>query len=317
MTHRTIEVPPDLSGERADKVIASCLGLSRSEARSIVDAGDALVSGSAVKASDKLTVGTSVSLTVPIVDDELLPDSAVPFDVLYEDNSLLVVDKPIGVIVHPGSGRSSGTLANGLLARYPEIEGVGAKGRFGIVHRLDRDTSGLLVVARTSDAHKDLTEKLRRRAVSRRYLALVQHGFTNTKGTVDAPIGRDTQNRTKMRVSREGRPSITHYRRIASWGGFDASLLSATLETGRTHQIRVHMRAIDHPIIGDSVYGRRGVTGDPGRPWLHARQLVFDHPDTGAQIDVISPLPKDLSDSLGDLGDPDTGGVVDIDGDEL
>jgi len=317
MTHRTIEVPPDLSGERADKVIASCLGLSRSEARSIVDAGDALVSGFAIKASDKLTVGTSVSLTVPIVDDELLPDPTVPFDVLYEDSSLLVVDKPISVIVHPGSGRSSGTLANGLLARYPEIEGVGAKGRFGIVHRLDRDTSGLLVVARTSDAHKDLTEMLRQRAVSRRYLALVQHGFTNTKGTVDAPIGRDTQNRTKMRVSREGRPSITHYRRIASWGGFDASLLSVTLETGRTHQIRVHMRAIDHPIIGDSVYGRRGVTGDPGRPWLHARQLVFDHPETGAQIDIVSPLPRDLSDSLGELGDPGTGGVVDIDGEKL
>lgn len=317
MTHRTIVVPVDLSGERADKVIASCLDLSRSEARTIVDAGDALVAGAAVKASDRLTTGTSVSVTVPDVDEELHADPTVPFDVLYEDDWLLVVDKPIGVVVHPGSGRSSGTLANGLLARYPEIDGVGAEGRFGIVHRLDRDTSGLLVVARTPEAHAALTEMLRDRAVSRRYLALVQHEFTNTTGTVDAPIGRDTQNRTKMRVARDGRQSVTHYRRLASWEGFDASLLSVTLETGRTHQIRVHMRAIDHPIIGDSVYGRRSVVGDPGRPWLHARQLVFDHPDTGESIDTISPLPKDLSDSLVALGQPDRGEAVDIDGEVL
>jgi 23S rRNA pseudouridine1911/1915/1917 synthase len=317
MTRRTIEVPPDLAGERADKVIAACIGVSRSEAKSIVDAGDAVVGERVLKSSDKLPVGTSVALVVPEHDNTLLPDDTVPFDVRYEDNYLMVVDKPIGVIVHPGSGRSSGTLANGLLARYPEIEGVGAEGRFGIVHRLDRDTSGLLVVARTQDAYERLTEMLRERSISRRYIALVQHGFTNTTGTIDAPIGRDAQNRTKMRVSRDGRSSITHYRRLAAWETLDASLLSVSLETGRTHQIRVHMRAIDHPIIGDSVYGRRGVVGDPGRPWLHARQLVFDHPDTGALIDVISPLPTDLSDSLAALGSPDKGEIRDIDGGSL
>ncbi len=317
MKHTTIEVPPDLSGERADKVIASCLGLSRSEARSIVDAGDAVVGDRKIKASDKLHVGTSVAVTVPEVDTALLPDATVAFDVRYEDDYLIVVDKPIGVIVHPGSGRSSGTLANGLLARYPEIQGVGDEGRFGIVHRLDRDTSGLLVVARTDEAHERLTQMLRDHTVARRYLTLVQHGFTNTTGTIDAPIGRDAQNRTKMRVSREGRSSTTHYRRLASWDGYDASLLSVTLETGRTHQIRVHMRAIDHPIIGDSVYGRRGVVGDPGRPWLHARQLTFEHPDTSALIDIVSPLPEDLSDSLVALGAPDRGEPVDINGESL
>jgi 23S rRNA pseudouridine1911/1915/1917 synthase len=317
MTHRTIEVPPDLSGERADKVIAACLGLSRSEARSIVDAGDALIGDRRIKASDRLAVGTSVDLTVPEADTPLQPDDTVPFEVRYEDDYLVVVDKPIGVVVHPGSGRSSGTLANGLLARYPEINGVGTEGRFGIVHRLDRDTSGLLVVARTPDAHRQLTRMLKKREVSRRYLTLVQHGFTNTTGTVEAPISRDTQNRTKMRISRDGRPSTTHYRRLASWDAHDASLLSVSLETGRTHQIRVHMRAIDHPVIGDTVYGRRGVVGDPGRPWLHARQLTFEHPDTGAMVDIVSPLPQDLFDSLGTLGDPDKGEVLDIDGENL
>ena len=317
MSHRTIEVPPDLSGERADKVIAACLGLSRSEAKAIVDAGDAVVGDQTLKASDRLAVGTRVALTVPEVDNTLLPDDSVPFDVRYEDDQLIVVDKPIGVVVHPGSGRSSGTLANGLLARFPDIDGVGAEGRFGIVHRLDRDTSGLLVVARTPSAYDELTRMLREHTVSRRYLTLVQHRFTNTTGTIDAPIGRDTQNRTKMRVARGGRSSLTHYRRLASWEGFDASLMSVTLETGRTHQIRVHMRAIDHPIIGDSVYGRRGVVGDPGRPWLHARQLSLEHPTTGETIDVVSPLPQDLSDSLIALGNPDTGQISDTDGSSL
>ena len=317
MTHQTIEVPPDLSGERADKVIAACLGMSRSEARSIIDAGDAVVGDRSLKASDKLAVGTSVAVTVPEPDTALLPDDTVPFGVRYEDDYLMVVDKPIGVVVHPGSGRSSGTLANGLLARYPEIAGVGADGRFGIVHRLDRDTSGLLVVARTHDAHAKLTQMLKERTISRRYLTLVQHSFTNTTGTIDAPIGRDTQNRTRMRVARGGRSSVTHYRRLASWDGFDASLLSVLLESGRTHQIRVHMRSIDHPIIGDSVYGRRGVVGDPGRPWLHARQLSFEHPETNASIDIVSPLPEDLSDSLVELRSPDRGEIVDINGEPL
>lgn len=317
MTHRTIEVPPDLSGERADKIIASCLGLSRSEARAIVDAGDASIGDRHVRAADRLAVGTSIAVTMPQVGDGLVADHDVPFGVRYEDDHLLVIDKPIGVIVHPGSGRSSGTLANGLLARYPEIDGVGAEGRFGIVHRLDRDTSGLLVVARTHRAYRDLTAMLKAHTVARRYLTLVQGGFTNTTGTIDAPIGRDPRNRTKMRVSRDGRPSVTHYRRLASWDGPDATLVSVTLETGRTHQIRVHMRAIDHPIIGDSVYGRRGVAGDPGRPWLHARQLTFNHPETGAVVDVTAPLPPDLSDSLASLRDPDRGDTVDIDGEAL
>jgi 23S rRNA pseudouridine1911/1915/1917 synthase len=150
--------------------------------------------------------------------------------------------------------------------------------------------------------------------IERRYLTLVQGLFTNTTGTIDAAIGRDPANRTRMRVTKQGREAKSHYRRLAAWHQREASLLSVRLETGRTHQIRVHMRAIDHPIIGDGAYGRSGVVGDPGRPWLHARQLTFDHPLQASRVDVVSPLPQDLSDSLEELGGPDVGDLVDTDG---
>jgi len=314
MTTSIIVVPTDLAGSRADKVIAASLGLSRGEARSIVDAGDATVDDRQVKASEKLGEGVVLAVVVPVLDTALVPDPDVPFSVVYEDESLAVIDKPVGVVVHPGSGRSQGTLANGLLARYPEIQGVGQQERWGIVHRLDRDTSGLLVIARTNDAYEALTAMLKEHTIDRRYLAGVQGSFTNTTGTVDAPIGRDPYNRTRMYVAKDGREARTHYRRIAGWDLRDVSLLSVTLETGRTHQIRVHMRAIDHPIIGDGAYGRAGVVGDPGRPWLHARQLTFTHPISGDSVDEVSNIPQDLSDSLAALGEPDTGLLVDIDG---
>lgn len=317
MTSRTVIVSDDLAGMRVDKVIATALGLSRGVARSIIDAGAATVDDEPLGAATKLAQGTRIVVIVPDTDIPLSPDATVPFTVVYEDASLSVVDKPVGVVVHPGSGRAEGTLANGLLARYPEIEGVGERDRWGIVHRLDRDTSGLLVVGRTQAAHTALTEMLRNHEIERRYLTAVKGSFSNTTGTIDAPIGRDQGNRTRMSIAKGGRAAVTHYRRLAGWSLRDTSLLSVTLETGRTHQIRVHMRAIDRPIIGDNQYGRGGVIGDPGRPWLHARQLTFDHPLTGDRIDVLSPLPEDLSDSLEALGAPDLGETIDINGDQL
>jgi 23S rRNA pseudouridine1911/1915/1917 synthase len=310
----SIEVPVDLDRARADKVLAIVLAIPRSQAREIIDGRDATIDERPIRASEKLSAGTRVAVVLRRGKVKLEPDGSVAFDVVYEDRDLLVIDKPIGIVVHPGSGRSEGTLANGLLARYPEIEGVGQQDRWGIVHRLDRDTSGLLVVARTHDSYDALVEMLKRHEVSRRYLTMVQGLFTNTKGTIDAPIGRDTANRTRMRVAKQGRKAITHYRRLASWTHREASLLSVSLETGRTHQIRVHMRAIDHPIVGDGAYGTAGVKGDPGRPWLHARQLRFDHPTTGEPIDIVAALPSDLRDSLDALGMPDTGELADIDG---
>jgi 23S rRNA pseudouridine1911/1915/1917 synthase len=253
MTVVDVTVPIDLDGQRADKVIAVLLDSSRSVVRAIIDAGEAIVDEVPVRPSEKLRAGMVVRVDVPSVDVELEPEGDVPFEVVHADSEVLVVDKPQGVVVHPGSGRGSGTLVNGLIFRYPEIVGVGQDGRWGIVHRLDRDTSGLLVVARTNQAYDRLIEMMKAREVSRRYLSIVQGTFTNTVGTIDAPIGRDPQNPTKMHLARMGKPARTHYRRLAEWTSRDASLVSVTLETGRTHQIRVHLRSISHPIIGDRV----------------------------------------------------------------
>ena len=314
MTEHTIIVPVDMAGERLDKVVATLLDLSRGRVKEIIAEGSVTVDGVAVRSSGKAVAGTIVSVKVDDIDEELAPDPSVTFDIVHEDADIIVVDKPVGVVVHPGSGRSMGTLANGLLDRFPEIEGVGQENRWGIVHRLDRDTSGLLVVARTQPSYEALVDMMRNRTITRRYLAGVAGAFTNTKGTIDAPIGRDPSNPTRMSVERAGREAITHYRRLAQWSERNASLLSVTLETGRTHQIRVHMRAIHRPILGDGGYGRRGLIGDPGRPWLHARQLSFEHPTTNRRIDFVSQLPSDLSASLDTLGTPDIGDRTDIDG---
>jgi 23S rRNA pseudouridine1911/1915/1917 synthase len=317
MTMIDVTVSVDLDGERADKVIATLLDSSRSTVRAIIDAGDACIQDVPVRPAERLRAGTVVRVFVPAEDVELVAEEDVPFDIVYEDSEILVVDKPAGVVVHPGSGRGSGTLVNGLIARYPDIVGVGQEGRWGIVHRLDRDTSGLLVVARTDAAYRGLIEMMKARDVSRRYLSIVRGLFTNTIGTIDAPIGRDPQNPTKMHLSRNGKSARTHYRRLAEWASREASFVSVTLETGRTHQIRVHMRSISHPIIGDRIYGRRGVIGDPGRTWLHARELAFEHPVTREQLRFISTPPNDLSDSLASLGEPTSGRIVDVDGEPL
>ncbi len=317
MTERRVVVPLDLDGLRIDRVIASELGLSRNRVREIIDASGATHDGVAVKPGDRFAAGSALIVDVPDRSATLEPEQDVPFEVVYEDSDIIIVDKPIGVVVHPGSGSATGTLANGLLARFPDLEGVGQEDRWGIVHRLDRDTSGLLVVARTDAAYERLVEMMRERAISRRYLSVVSGVFTNTTGTIEAPIGRDPANPTRMSVSRSGRPAVTHYRRLAQWSDRGTALLSIDLETGRTHQIRVHMRAIGTPIIGDVAYGRRGVVGDPGRPWLHARQLSFTHPMTGEAMDTIAPLPEDLRDSLEALGDPDVGTVADVEGVDL
>jgi len=317
LTSHKVVVSGDLVGVRADRVIAEVLELPRTHVRDIIDAGGATRDGVPVKPSEKLAADTSLIVEVPNDAVDLAPDPDVTFSVVFEDQDVIVVDKPIGLVVHPGTGKAMGTLANGLLSRYPEIAGVGQTDRWGIVHRLDRDTSGLMVVARRQIAYERLVEMMRNRVITRRYLTGVAGRFTNTTGTIDAPIGRDPGNPTRMGVTRSGRSAVTHYRRLAQWSGREVALLSVTLETGRTHQIRVHMQAIGSPVLGDNAYGRRGVVGDPGRPWLHARQLSFAHPTDGYDVDVVSNLPADLCNSLDQLGSPDIGERIDIDGEWL
>lgn len=305
-------VPVDLTGERADRIVAVLAQMSRSRARAAIEHGGVLVDGVPVRPVDRLATGAVLSVPAAEESPPLQPDPDVEFAVAYEDDSVIVVDKPAGLVVHPGAGTTSSTLAHGLIAAYPELMDLEEEHRWGIVHRIDRDTSGLLLVARTASAHRNLQDALRRREIGRRYLTLVVGAFDSATGAIEAPVGRDPAHPTRMRVIETGRPARTHYRRLASWDAA-VTLLGVRLETGRTHQIRVHLEAIGHRVVGDPVYGpMRAAPGDPGRTWLHAERLAFDHPETHEPVSVASPLPDDLAASLDGLGSPDRGAISSI-----
>jgi 23S rRNA pseudouridine1911/1915/1917 synthase len=304
---RVREVIPDvMAGERVDKVVALLTGLARSDVANLVDAGGVVLAGRPVQSrSRKVQTGQMLEIDVPEPGtDTLVPDPSVPLTVVFEDADVVVVDKPAGLVVHPGSGHRSGTLVHGLLARYPELAGLadvddtdGAE-RPGIVHRLDAGTSGLLVVARTPAARRSLVAQLAARAVDRRYWGLVWGHVEAPAGQVDAPIGRDDRDPTRMAVRIDGREARTGYEVLQR---FDrpsrATLVECRLETGRTHQIRVHLAAIGHPVVGDNRYGGARRTRGPlalDRPFLHAHHLAFVHPVSGRDVVVDSVLPADL-----------------------
>lgn len=288
-------VPEPLDGERVDRAVALGTGWSRAVVARLVDAGEVLVGGRPVARSRRLRAGEVVEVrAAPAAPAPPGPDPGVPVTVRHEDADVVVVAKPAGVVVHPGAGHGHGTLVNGLLARYPEIAEVGDPYRPGIVHRLDRDTSGLLVVARSARAYESLVGQLARRSVERRYVALVWGHLAAARGLVDAPIGRSQARRTRMAVRDEGRDARTEYEVREVYDAPACSLLECRLRTGRTHQIRVHLAAIGHPVVGDATYGG---TRDPiacPRPFLHAAVLAFDHPATGARLRFEEPLPADL-----------------------
>lgn len=305
-----IEIPGDLSGERADRAVAVLCGISRNAARSAFESLGVTRDGRALGRSAKVVEGDVLEVDLVAEQETVVPEPSVDFAVAFEDDDVIVVDKPAGVVVHPGAGRSGGTLANGLLARYPETAELGSEHRWGIVHRIDRETSGLLIVARNVAAFDHLQAALKRREVSREYWTLVAGRFASATGTIDAPVGRDPAEPTRMAVVETGRPARTHYQRLAAWDDANVSCASVALETGRTHQIRVHMRSIGHPVVGDPVYGStRATPGDPGRTWLHATSLTFEHPSGSGLMTVRSDLPADLSASLAGLGEPTRGAI--------
>lgn len=293
---RTFVVESPQAGTRLDVYLAAQFPeFSRSRLKRLITSAGVTVDGVAANPAARLRAGSRV-IVEPIADTptELLAE-AIPLDVVFEDDHLLVINKPPGLSVHPGAGRSRGTLANALIARLPVLREVGAALRPGIVHRLDRDTSGLLVVAKTPAALSALQRAVAARDVSRAYLALVCGDLPGEEGTIDAPIGRHPRHRTKMAVVAGGRAAITKYRVLERLGS--ATLVEARLVTGRTHQIRVHFSNAGHPVVGDAVYGRRcplppSVT--PARQMLHAYRLAFHHPVTGRTVEFEAPLPADV-----------------------
>lgn len=283
-------IPADCAGLRLDQALARLLPAhSRSRIRAWIDAGNVTLSGSIVEAKRRLAGGERL-LVVPAADPRTtaLEPQAIAMSIVYEDDALIVIDKPPGLVVHPGSGNWSGTLANALLHHSPQLAGLA---RAGIVHRLDKDTSGLLVVAKTETAQTDLVRQLQARSVRREYLALAA-GDIARDGTIDAPIGRHPVKRTSMAVVGGGKPAVTRYEVRERFG--DCTLLVCRLETGRTHQIRVHLASIRHPLVGDPTYGRRGGVAFP-RQALHAWRLGLVHPATKEPMRWESPIPQDFA----------------------
>lgn len=275
---------------RLDKVIASYEdGFTRSRVQNLIDEGNVIVNGVAQKANYKVKIGDKIE--VNYVDDEAI--EAIPeemnLDIVYEDSDVIVLNKPRGIVVHPSVGNLHGTLVNGLLFHCKDLSGINGVLRPGIVHRIDKDTTGLLIVAKNDVAHVSLSKQLQEKSVSRKYYALVHGVIEHDYGTIDAPIGRDPSDRQKMCVTaNNSKHAVTHFKVLERFKNY--TLVECNLETGRTHQIRVHMQYIKHPIVGDQKYSYRK-TMDVGGQLLHAHQLTFVHPRTNEQVTVNAPLP--------------------------
>ncbi len=290
------EIQVEDAESRLDQYLAQVdLGLTRSRLRQLIAEGNVLVNGAAVKPAHRIRPGDLVQVSVPPPRPATaIAQGDIPITVVYQDAQLVVVDKPPGLSVHPGPGHPDRTLVNGLLALCPDIQGIGGEIRPGIVHRLDKDTSGLMIAAKTQDAHHHLSQQIKDRTVEKGYLALAEGAPSPDSGLIDVPIGRDPRRRTRMAVIAGGRESRTGYRLLVKAG--DYSLLELQLHTGRTHQIRVHLAWLGHPLLGDGVYGRRSPL--LGRHFLHAHRLAFVHPVTGERMEFSSPLPTDLQAAL-------------------
>ncbi len=301
---RVFLVPDDGDMRRVDRFVADVSGLSRSYVQRLIGEGRLTLDGQALRANAAVRPGTRLTLEVPAVVALETLGEAIPLTIIYEDADLLIIDKPAGLVVHPSAGHASGTLVNALLGRSggAEYGGIAGVQRPGIVHRLDRDTSGLIMVAKHDAAQASLMAQLKARRVAKTYLALVLGSVVANAGRIEAPIGRDPKHRTRMAVVSDGRPSVTGYRVKERFPGW--TLLELDLVTGRTHQIRVHLSAIDHPIAGDPVYGtgtsRRG-PAELGRLFLHAWRLELSSPGDGRLIRAEAELPLELELVLGRL----------------
>jgi 23S rRNA pseudouridine1911/1915/1917 synthase len=304
--HRAVPVPDGLDGLRLDQAVSRLFGLSRTAAATLVEAGDALVDGIPRPKSDKVTAGSwlEVTLPAPAAGPTVVPEPVAGLVVVYSDDDIVVVDKPVGVAAHPSPGWTGPTVVGGLAAMGHTVATSGAAERQGVVHRLDVGTTGLMVVAKSELAYRVLKRAFKEREVDKRYHAVVQGHLDPLRGTVDAPIDRHPTADYRYAVMSGGKPSVTHYETLEAFPA--ASLVDVQLETGRTHQIRVHFAALRHPCVGDLTYG-----ADPAlaarlglnRQWLHARELAFLHPRTQEEVRFVSDYPEDLVHALDVLRD--------------
>lgn len=286
------------AGQRMDGVLSLLMeDASRSYIQKLIAAGNVAVDGTVVSSKkEKLKTGQTVELILPpAVPCAAIPED-IPLDIVYEDNDLIVVNKPKGMVVHPAAGNQTGTLVNGLLYHCGPMSAINGVERPGIVHRIDKDTSGLLMAAKTDLAHKGLSEQLAKHSVTRMYRAVICGSLKEESGTVDAPLGRDPKNRLCMAVVPDGKRAVTHYRLAEHFRGYD--MITARLETGRTHQIRVHMASIHHPLLGDTVYGPAKQPFGLASQMLHAEILGFIHPRTGQYMEFSAVPPKLFTDTV-------------------
>ncbi|MCL4300219.1 MAG: RluA family pseudouridine synthase [Anaerolineae bacterium] len=304
-TAQPLYLQVDQPAARLDQWLAQSIPqLSRSQLQKLIRQGQVLVAGQPARPSAALQPGDVVTVHLPAPEPAALQPETTPLDVVYEDDDLVVINKPAGMVVHPAQGHTSGTLVNALLARYPDLavlaeDDSGAADRPGIVHRLDRDTSGLMIVARTPAALRRLQQQFKARTVEKIYLALVFGRPEAAEGIIDVPLGRDPRFRQKIAPRADGKPARTHYRVIEDFGAY--SLLEIGLETGRTHQIRVHLAWLKCPVVGDTVYGRKKNALGLKRQFLHAWRLAFQHPRTGETIQLEAPLDPHSQAVLGQL----------------
>lgn len=296
-------VEEDKKGTRLDVVLSLVIEeASRSHLQKLIDIGRVEVNGEvALSKKYKVKTGDAVRITVPEPVHLNVKPEDIPIDIVYEDEDVLVVNKPKGMVVHPAAGNYSGTLVNAILYHCKSLSSINGVIRPGIVHRIDKDTSGLLMIAKNDAAHRSLAEQLASHTITRAYRAVVYHNFQEDSGTVNAPIGRDPKNRLKMAVTQlSSKEAVTHYKVLQRFGSF--TYIEARLETGRTHQIRVHMAHINHPLLGDAVYGPKKKVLGVETQMLHAKLLGFHHPKTGEYLEFDSPLPSEFVNVIKKLG---------------
>ena len=292
MEQETVLVPEELVGVRLDKVLSELFSdLSRSYIQQLIKDQQVLINGKNEKANYKCRLNDQIDITIPEPEALDVVPEEMDLDIVHEDDYVIVVNKPSGMVVHPAPGNYTGTLVNGILYHCSDLSGINGVIRPGIVHRIDKDTSGILVIAKNDEAHNKLAIQFKDHSIKREYYALVEGKFSNTNGTIDKPLGRDKKERIKMAINEDGKRAVTHYEVLEQYDK-GVSLVKCTLETGRTHQIRVHMASIGHPLVGDLVYGYKRQKFNIEGQALHAKTLGFIHPRTNEYIEFTSELPK-------------------------